>query len=332
MAKIVRFHKLGGPEVLQIEDVPLAELGEGEVRLQVKAIGLNRAEVIFREGMYLETPTFPARIGYEASGIVDAVGPGVNNIRVGDKVSTLTAFKMSKYGVYGETAVVPAHAVAHYPDNLSFEEGASIWMQYLTAYGVLIEYGQIKPKHYVLITAATSSVGCAAILITKAAGTVAIATTRNPAKKQMLLNSGADYVIVANEEDLPTRVIEITSGHGADLIFDPIAGLFVEKLAAAAAPSATIFIYGFLSMDITTTPFPLIPALSKGLKLQGYTVFELTQNPEKRERGIHYVYNGLKSGILKPAIDTHIFSLDNIVEAHRYIESNQQNGKIIVTV
>lgn len=332
MAKIVRFHELGGPEVLKIEDLPLAEPGEEEVRLQVKAIGLNRAEVVFREGMYLDQPTLPSRIGYEAAGIVDAVGSGVTDIQVGDRVGTLTAFKMSQYGVYGESAIVPAAAVAHYPDNLSFAEGASIWMKYLTAYGPLIEYGQIQPGDHVLITAASSSVGYAAMQIAKAEGAVVIATTRTSAKKQRLLDGGADYVIATEEEDLPTKVMEITSEHRADLIFDPIAGSFVEKLAMAAAPGATLFIYGALSMEVNSTPFPIYTAIGKGLKMQGYTVFEITANPKRKERGIRYVYEGLQSGVLKPVIDPQRFSLDNIVEAHRYMESNQQNGKIVVTV
>ncbi|MBE9166389.1 zinc-dependent alcohol dehydrogenase family protein [Pleurocapsales cyanobacterium LEGE 06147] len=333
MPKIVRFHAQGAPEVLQIEELPLTEPGKDEVRLQVKAIGLNRAEVMFREGAYLETPNLPARIGYEASGIVDAVGAEVDNIRVGDRVSTIPAFSMNQYGVYGESAIVPARAVAHYPDNLSWQEGAAIWMQYLTAYGALIEYGQMQSGNYILITAASSSVGHAAIQLAKAVGATAIATTRTSAKKQKLLDDGADYVIATQEEDLPARIMEIASGHGADLIFDPVAGSFVTTLAEVAAPGATIFIYGVLSREMDTTPFPLMSALQKGLKIQGYTLFEITTNPEKLERGKSYVYDGLKSGVLKPALDPHTFtSLDEIVEAHRYMESNQQNGKIVVTV
>jgi NADPH:quinone reductase-like Zn-dependent oxidoreductase len=333
MPKIVRFHTPGKPEVLQIEELPLTELGKNEVRLQVKAIGLNRAEIMFREGAYLEAPNLPARIGYEASGIVDAVGAGVEGIRVGDRVSTIPAFSMNQYGVYGESAIVPAAAVASYPERLSWQEGTAIWMQYLTAYGALIEYGQMQSGNYVLITAASSSVGHAAIQLAKAVGAIAIATTRTSAKKQKLLDDGADYVIATQEEDLPARVMEITSGHGADLIFDPVAGSFVTTLAEAAAPGATIFIYGVLSREMDTTPFPLMSALQKGLKVQGYTLFEITTNPEKLERGKSYVYDGLQSGVLKPAIDPHTFSsLEQIVEAHRYMESNQQNGKIVVTI
>ncbi len=119
MPKIVRFHETGGAEVLKIEDLPLTQPGEGEVRLKVEAIGLNRAEVMFRQGRYLDAPELPSRLGYEAAGIIDAVGPGTSNIRVGDRVSTIPAFSMGKHGVYGESATVPNYAVARYPDNLS---------------------------------------------------------------------------------------------------------------------------------------------------------------------------------------------------------------------
>ena len=123
MPKIVRFHKTGSADVLQIEDQPLQEPKAGEVRLKVQAIGLNRAEVMFRRGMYLEQPRLPARLGYEASGMIDAIGPGVSGFRVGERVSTIPAFSMNDYGVYGETAIVPASAVARYPEHLEKRTG-----------------------------------------------------------------------------------------------------------------------------------------------------------------------------------------------------------------
>ncbi len=143
MPKIIRFHETGSADVLKIEDLPLTEPGDGEVRLKVEAISLNRAELMFRRGQYLEDPELPSRLGYEAAGIIDAVGPGTSDVQIGDRVSTIPAFSMGKYGVYGESAIVPNHAVAQYPDNLSATEGASIWMQYLTAYGALIDIGQL---------------------------------------------------------------------------------------------------------------------------------------------------------------------------------------------
>ena len=330
MVKIVRFHQFGEADVLQLDELPLSEPGKGEVRIKVEAIGLNRAEVMFRQGAYLERPDrFPSTLGYEAAGIIDAVGEGVSEFQVGDRVSTIPGFSMKQYGMYGESAIAPADSVAKYPAGLSANEG-TIWMQYITAYGALVYHGQAKPGDFVLITAASSSVGYAAIQIAKAQGAIAIATTRGTAKKQMLLDNGADYVIVTNEEDLVQRVMEITSNHGADLIFDPVAGAFVETLAAAAAQGATLFEYGALSPD-AATPFPLFLALQKALKIQGYTLFEITSDPAKLAQAKQYIYDGLESGKLVPILDR-IFGFEQIVEAHKYMESNQQNGKIIVTV
>ncbi len=329
MPRIVRFHETGGADVLQIEDLPLDEPAEGEVRLKVEAIGLNRAEVMFREGKYLEDPELPSRLGYEAAGIVDAVGPGVGDIQIGDRVSTVPAFSMRTHGVYGESAVVPAHAVASFPDSLSASEGAAIWMQYLTAYGALIDIGQLNAGDTALISAASSSVGLAAIQVAKAAGAVAIATTRGSAKRESLLDAGADHVIVTSDEDLVDAVMRITGGIGANLIFDPIGGPLLETLADAAAVGATIIEYGSLSPD--PTPFPLFFALKKSLTVRGYTLFEITKDAESLARGKQYIYDGLESSALKPVI-ARTFPLDAIVDAHRYMESNQQVGKIVVTV
>lgn len=329
MPKIVRFHETGGADVLKIEDLPLTEPGEGEVRLKVEAIGLNRAEVMFRQGQYLETPKLPSRLGYEAAGIVDAVGVGVSDIQIGDSVSTIPSFSIGQYGVYGESAIVPAYAVARYPDTLSVIEGTAIWMQYLTAFGALVEYGHLKKEDSVLITAASSSVGLAAIQITKSAGALAIATTRGADKKQFLLDAGANHVIVTDEEDLAKSVMTITSGHGANIIFDPVGGPLLESLADAAAPGAMIFEYGALSTAPTT--FPLFSALAKGLTVRGYTLFEIVKDPGKLARGKQYIYDGLQTGALKPIIDS-TFPLDAIADAHRYMESNQQKGKIVVTI
>ena len=329
MPKVVRFYETGKADVLKVEDVPLQDPGQGEVRLKVEAIGLNRAEVMFRRGQYLETPELPSRLGYEAAGIIDAVGPGISDLHVGDRVSTIPSFPVGKYGVYGEWAIVPAYAAARYPDQLSEIEGAAIWMQYMTGYGALVEYGNVSAGDRVLITAASCSVGLAAIQITKAAGGMAIATTRKSDKKQFLLDAGADHVIVTDEEPLSERVLEVTSGKGVRLIFDPVGGPMLNRLAEAATPGGIIFEYGALAPE--PTPFPLFTCLSKGLSIRGYTLFEIVRDHEKLARGKLYIYEGLQSNKLKPLIDR-TFPLDNIVQAHRYMESNQQKGKIVVTV
>ena len=328
-AKVVRFHTLGGPEVLKIQEEPIPEPGKGEVCLNVKAIGLNRAEVMFRRGEYLESAVLPSKLGYEAAGVVAAVGPDVDKSWLGKKVSTVPAFLMTQYGVYGEVAIVPASALAVYPEKLTPEEGTSIWMQYLTAYGALIAYAQITKRDFVIITAASSSVGIAAIEMVKAEGAVSIATTRTSKKKATLVKVGATHAIATQEEDFIARVKEITGDKGARVIFDPIAGKGVELLAQAAAFGGTIFEYGALAPE--PTPFPLFTALSKGLSVRGYTLREVLSEPKLRAKAEQYVFDHVKAGSFKPRIDR-VFPFAEIVEAHRYMESNEQIGKIVVTV
>lgn len=329
MARVVRFHETGGPEVLRIEDVDIGAPGAGELRLRVRAIGLNRAESMFRSGMYLEEPKLPAKLGYEAAGIVDAIGPGVTGFAVGDTVSTIPGFSMNRYGVYGEQAIVPAATAVKHPASLSWEQAAAIWMQYMTAYGALIDVAPIAPGDAVIITAASSSVGLAAIQIVNAAGAVSIATTRTNAKREALLGLGAQHVIATQEQDLVEAAKRITGGKGARVVFDPIGGDGVEALAEATSQGGIIIEYGALAS--TPTPFPLFAALSKGLTFRGYTLFEIVRDPARMAKGRQYVLDGLASGKLSPVI-AKTFPFEQIVDAHRFMESNEQIGKIVVTV
>ena len=321
--------KTGPAEVLQFDELPLPEPGPGEVRIRVKAIGLNRAEIMFRNGQYLETPVPPAKNGYEASGIIDGVGENVDEGWMGKTVSTVPGtFKLNSHGIYGEVAVVPLGAIAEYPSALSYEQGASIWMQYLTAYGALIWLGKVAKGDFVLITAASSSVGMAAIEMVKAEHAVSIAVTRTAAKKAALLKAGADHVIVSDDEDLTARVNEITSGKGARIVFDPIGGAILESLAAATAFQGIIFEYGALASE--PTPYPLFTTLAKGLSIRGYTLFELAQAPVFAQAK-RYIFDHLAAGAFKPIIDR-TFAFSEIVEAHRYMEGNAQIGKIVISL
>jgi NADPH:quinone reductase-like Zn-dependent oxidoreductase len=329
MPKIVRIHQTGPAEVLRIEDLPGQQPNEDEVRLRVEAIGLNRAEIMFRNGTYLERPVFPARLGLEAAGVVDAVGQAVTGIKIGDRVSTVPSFSMSSHGVYGEAAIVPAHAVVRYPHNLTPVEGASIWTQYLTVWGALVHYGKVRAGQDVLITAASSSVGLAAIEVAKLLGARPIAVTRTSAKKKKLLELGASEVIVSAEEDLPAAVGKYTGDKGVALIFDPVAGSFLDTLAQCAAHGGQIIEYGWLSAE--PTPFPLFPAFQKGLTVRGYTLYECVNDRVLRPEAERFVTEHLAQGKLRPKIDR-TFPLSQIVDAHRYLESNKQVGKVVVTV
>ena len=326
--KTVRFHELGGPEVLKIEEEPQKQPGKGEVRVKVEAVGLNRAELLFFAGRYLEPPKLPAGVGYEAAGVVEAVGPDVDKSWVGKQVATIPAFSMNSYAMLGEEVIAPASALGEYPPKLSPVEGAAVWMQYLTAYGALISIAHLAKGDFVVIPAASSSVGIAAIEIARAESAISIAMTRKSNKKQELRSLGADHVIATDEEDLVARVNEITGGKGARVTFDPVGGPFLEKLAAAAAPGGIIIEYGWLSLQ--PTPFPLM-ALGKGLTIRGYTLMEITPNPDKLATAKNYVYSGLADGRFHPKV-ARTFPFAQTVEAYKYLESNAQVGKVVITV
>ena len=329
MSRVVRFHRLGGPEVLQIEEIPDRALKEGELRVRVEAIGLNRAEEMFRSGTYLETPNLPALNGYEASATVLELGPEVSGFDVGEPISVIPAFSLNAYGVYGEVAVVPAYAVVKRPNGLSATEAAAVWMAYLTAYGALIDIAKIGNGEAVIIPAASSSVGLAAIQIVNSVGAISIATTRTSAKAAALKAAGAAHVVATEEQDLVESISKITNGKGARIVFDPIGGPGVDKLAQAMSSGGTLFLYGLLSLQ--PTPFPFGPALLKGLNVRGYTLFEIVGDKARRGAAIAFITKGLEAGTLKPVI-AKTFPFDQIVEAHRYLESNAQFGKIVVTV
>jgi NADPH:quinone reductase-like Zn-dependent oxidoreductase len=329
MPKIVRFHETGGPEKLRFEEQPSRQPGNGEVRLKVEAIGLNRAESMFYHGRYVEEPHLPAGLGYEAAGVVEAVGPDVDKSWLGKRVSTIPAFSMNQYPMVAEEAIAPVFALGEYPASLSAVEAAAVWMQYVTAYGALIGVAKLTKGDFVIIPAASSSVGLAAIQIAKAEGAVSIATTRKNNKKAEITALGADHVIATEEEDFVGRVMEITSGKGARVIFDPVAGPFLETLAQAAAEEGFIFQYGWLSGE--PTPFPLVTALVKGLNIRGYTLMAFTQNPERLPAAKKYVYDRLADGRFQPKI-AKTFPFAEVVEAYRYLEGNTQVGKVVVTV
>ena len=326
MPQAIRFDRTGGPEVLRFEQVPARQPGAGEVVLKVEAVGLNRAESMYYHGHYMEQPKLPSGLGYEAVGRVTAVGPGVDASLVGQRFGTIPGFSMNDYPVLAETAVVPESVLAAVPDSLSAVEGATVWMQYCTAYGALVTFGQVASGDHVIITAASSSVGLAAIQIVKAQGGISIATTRTAVKKARLLALGADHVIVTDEEDLPARVAEITGGKGARIVFDPVGGDGVNALAQATANGGIIFWYGMLSGQ--PTPFPLT-AFGRRIAMFGYTFNELRGTPEwdvmKR-----YIYDRLADGSFKPEI-ARTFSFADTVAAYAYLESNDQIGKVIVT-
>jgi len=220
MTRVVRFHRHGGPEVLCIETVDVPPPAKGEVQIRVRALGLNRAEALLRTGSYIETATFPSGLGLEAAGIVEAIGEGVAGFAPGDAVSIVPPLSMVRWPAYAELATFPAELVVKHPPELGFEAAAAVWMQYLTAYGALVDIAGLGRGDVVAITAASSSVGLAAIQIANRIGAVPVALTRTSTKRRALRDAGAAHVIASDEEDIGARLTEIAGPDGVRVVFD----------------------------------------------------------------------------------------------------------------
>jgi NADPH:quinone reductase-like Zn-dependent oxidoreductase len=328
MARIVTFTEFGAPEVLKIEDVEVAEPAANEIRIRAKAIGLNRADSMWRTDNYVEPVKLPARLGYEVAGIVDAVGADVKHLSVGDEVTTMPAFSMNDYGMYGDLVLAPAYAAVKKSANMSFEEAAAIWATYVTPWGAFIENGLVTEHDTVVIPAASSGVGMAAIQVAKLAGATVIALSRTSAKKAQLLAAGADHVVATEEQDLVEEVNRITGSKGATVVFDPVGGPSFPKLVDATAPGGTIFVYGALSDEVT--PLPMIRVLAKEIIIRGFNLFGITTSAERQAKVAKFVYDNVAAGKLKITLGGS-FKLDDIVEAHRVLEKNEHTGKLVVT-
>ena len=330
VSRTIKFARAGGPDVLEFIEAQVSAPEPREVRIKVKAIGINRAESMWRSDKYVEPVKFPAGLGYEAAGVIDAVGKDVTDFVAGDAVSTLPAFSMNRYFTYGEVILAPVHAVVKHPESLSFIEAASIWMMFLTAYGALIFDAQVKAGDFVIIPAASSSVGLAAIQLTNYAGATPVALTRTSEKKKQLHETGAEHVIVTQEQDLVAEVMRITNGNGARIAFDPIGGPAFPKLISALTDRGGIaYIYGALSEG--DTPIPVLEMIPKMPVVKGYNIGLVVGDETRRKVAVEYVVKGLASGALRPIIDR-TFNFDDMVEVHRYLESSGQFGKIVVTI
>ena len=329
MSRTIKFAIAGGPEVLEFVNAEVAAPGPKEVRIKVKAIGINRAEAMWRVDDYIEPVKFPAGLGYEAAGVVDAVGKDVSGIAVGDDVNVIPSFSMNNYATYGEVILVPDYAVVRQPKSLSFIEAASVWMMFVTAYGALIEDAKVTKGDFVLIPAASSSVGLAAIQIANYAGATPIALTRTSAKKKQLLEAGAAHVIATEEVDLVDEVMRITNGQGARIAFDPVGGPAFPKLISALASGGIVYIYGLLSTGVTA--LPVLEMIAKVTTVKAHNIGLTSGDKTRRKAAIEFVVKGLETGALKPVIDR-TFAFDEMADVHRYLERSGQFGKIVVTV
>lgn len=326
-SRIIRFHVTGGPEVLRLETIDVPVPAEGEVRLRMTAIGLNRADILLRAGRYGgQAGTLPSPIGREGAGVVEDVGPGVSGFAIGDAVTILPGVGELPFGTYADRIIAPAFAIVPQPPTLSAVQAAALWATHLTAYAPLVEIAKVRSGDVVLLPAASSGVGVAAIGIVRALGGLPVALTRNPAKAARLLALGAAEVIVTSEEDIVARVRSITDGAGAQLAFDPVAGPGIVTLLDALAVDGILVQYGNLSGEAT----PLPPSvLIRNLTIVGYAL-DVGRNVERRSRAVRFIAEHVGKGTLGPVVSS-TFPLEQAAVAHAKMEMNDHVGKIVLT-
>lgn len=329
MTRIVRFRRLGGPEVLEIEDGEIDPLQAGEVRIEVRALGLNRAEALFRSGFYIEQPDLPSGTGLEAAGLVEAVGPGVTGLALGDRVALIPPLSMRQRPVHAELVNFPAEFVVPIPASQSFKEAAATWMAYLTAYGGLLGVAGLQAGDHVAVTAASSSVGLAAIQIVNAVGGVPIAVTRSNRKRAALLAAGAKHVVTSDQDGVAGAIRDVAGPSGPRIAFDAVGGKLLPKLVSAAAVGGIVISYG--AQDAATSSLPPAALLAKSLTLRGYLVHELVHDAPGLGAAKAFILKHLASGALRPVI-SRSFPLDDIRAAYEFLESGEQFGKVVVTI
>jgi NADPH:quinone reductase-like Zn-dependent oxidoreductase len=326
MPRVVVFDEFGGPDVMHVVEEPVIEPAAGEVRVRIEAFAVNPLDLMMRSGASPAPVPLPqARLGVEGTGVIDALGPEVTGLEIGDPVILTAMPNANVRGSYAEYTTVPAGRVIARPAGLAITEAAAIWVAYSTAYGALVEKAKMRPGDYVLITAASGGVGRAAMQIANQIGAVPVAITRHAAKKDDLLAAGAATVIATDQAEVAGAVRHYTGGTGADIILDLVMGPGQQDLLKAARPGGTLVAAGFL--DPRPTPFPA----GTPLTIFSYASFEHTLDVIVVKRMAAFLNAGVRLGALRPAIDE-AFALSDVVEAHRHLEKGFHAGKIVVTV
>ncbi len=325
MAQVIRFHRTGGPEILQVDRIDVRGPRENEVRIRVEAVGLNRSDSIYYHGHHPVKPQLPSLLGQEAAGRIESIGAGVTGLAIGDAVSVIPRMA-PQFGTMGSLIIVPAVFVIKHPEGLSIIEAAALWAPFLTAHLCLFDAGNIKAGKHVVITAASSSVGLAAIQLSNLAGAIPIAVTRNRNKVQRLRDAGATHVIVTQDEEIGAAIMRLTNDQGAELVIDAVAGNGITDLAAAIAFKGCYVLYGILSGE--PTPLPMTALFARHLTIRTSVLDPAVVD---LSGAIADIVQAIDRGQIRPVIDK-VFKLDDAVESFRYLESNGQFGKIVRTM
>ncbi|MES2786481.1 MAG: quinone oxidoreductase [Pseudomonadota bacterium] len=325
--KAVQIMQPGGPEQLRITDVEVGEPGEGQIRIRHKAVGLNFIDVYHRTGAY--PLPLPAGIGMEASGVVEAVGPGVTHLKVGDRA----AYASQPPGSYCEARVMSAKTVCKLPDAIDFETGAAMMLKGLTAQYLLKRtqpQGGLKEGDHVLFHAAAGGVGLIACQWARAMGLQLIGTAGSDAKCALAKEYGAAHVINYATEDFVARVKEITGGKGVKVVYDSVGKDTWDKSLDCLRPFGLMASFGASS----GAPSPFAPAVLAGkgsLYVTRQTLFTHIATREATQEMADDLFDAVITGKVKIRIDQR-YPLDQVEQAHRDLEARKTTGCTILTL
>lgn len=322
MAKAVRFHQAGGPEVLQIEDVEVGAPGPGEVRIQHAAVGCNFADTYFRSGYYPVQP--PCGIGVEGAGTIVAIGEGVSNVAVGDRVS----YNGGPLGAYSTERVMPAAPLFKLPDGISFETAAASTMRGLSAtYWLMKTDPRLKAGDTILLHAAAGGVGLLAVQVAKLLGLRVIGTVSSEEKAAKARSLGCDEIIFYRREDVPTRVKELTGGEGVQTVFDSVGKDTFEGSLKSLRRRGVL-----VGCGTASGPFPPIDAFQTMLQGSVYFIrpafMDFFADPAERAEMAKFWFDHLSAGRIKVEIGQK-YTLDQCVQAHRDIEAGKTIGSSV---
>jgi NADPH2:quinone reductase len=320
--KAIVFAETGGPEVLQLGEVPKPEVRPGMVLIKAHAIGVNFADTRFRQGLYVLKPKLPDTPGMEAAGVIEAVGEGVTGLAVGQRVAAFTV------KAYAEYCQAPAPMVIPLPDGVSFTDGAAFPIQVMTAYHMLHTVDSTGPGKTVLVHSAAGGVGLIAVQLAKVAGARVFGTVSSDAKIPLVKEHGADAVINYTTQKFADEVLKLTDGAGVDLILDAVGKPTFEEGLRCLANLGHLILYGRAGGP--TDPLNVATLSAKSIKVSGFMVPTITRNfPEKTRESAARCFALMREGTLKLHIGK-TFPLAQAADAHRYLESRQSTGKLVL--
>ena len=319
---------------LRVGEVPEPEPDAGEVRIKVAAHGLNHADLMRMSGRRIvgqeQWRLGHEGLGFEASGVVDAVGRDVQGISVGDRVSTVPNAD-GPYHSAAEYALADQRFVTPWPTGWSSGQAAGFWMAYLSAYYPMVELSPVGEGSAVLVTAASGGAGLGAVHLARSRGARVLATTRHAGKRSFLRENGVDRVIDSEAEDVAAVMLEATGGRGVDLVSDGIGGSFASRYVGGLADGGIAYVYGALSGEADLF-IPLLSLIMRRAGVHGYSLGNVTRDPEALRRGTDHVQEGIRSGRLpRPAIDS-TYAFDEVEQAYARMRSGEQRGKIVVSI